>query len=404
MKALSYIFFFFLLFPYLEFINIGTDTQPNSLVFGVLLLFGLKDKKVNTPIILLWVLFGFSIILALTSSLPAFVTIKNVLNYLAPGLFCFLIYNLSLKTDFRISFNWFLAAIIIYLIVGLVQTYFIPDFMGFLVGGTRGIMFGGRGVVSLAPEPAFYGSMMLFFTVYSLLCYNRQQNMVVIPIMMFQLLFLSKTSTGIAILLVALGIFGFVQILRFNLKVIIAFSLGLLLLISSMSYMRNKLEDSRMGDIVEQVIEDPWILALVDQSVSVRLTSSSAPFISMKHNYWMPHGFGAYRPFIHDVYHKGHLRKMITPYAMGFIEKLGGGINMVCFHLGFLGIILPLAIYFAFRPLLYKASYQFAFILFICLLFTQMQLLNAIIGVIIGIALFKSNTIFEEDELALTES
>mgnify|MGYP000203395196 CR=1 FL=1 len=190
-----------------------------------------------------------------------------------------------------------MAAMYFYMFVSFMQMFFITDFMTSFIGA-RGIMFGGRGVVSLTPEPAYYGTLMLFFGVFSLLYYDKKQNMHAIPNILFQLFALAITSTAIGMFFLAIMFFGIIQILKLNVKAISLFVVGLFIAGVSYQPIMNKIEETRVGIIITQVIDDPWLLALADESASVRITSSYAPFMLMKHNYWMPMGFGRFQAFV----------------------------------------------------------------------------------------------------------
>ena len=404
MKAVVYLFFFFMLFPYIDFINIGSDTQPNTLLIGLFIAFGLKDKRVNTPIIILFILFLLSILCAVDSQLTTWTTIKNVVNYFSPFFFCFIIYNVFRRTKIKLPFFWFMAAMYFYMFVSFMQMYVITDFLTSFIGA-RGIMYAGRGVVSLTPEPAYYGTLMLFFGVFSLLYYNKKQNWHAIPNILFQLVFLAKTSTALGMFLLAIIAFGIIQLLKFNLKAISAFLIGIIILVASYETIMKQIEETRVGLMVQQVIEDPWLLALADESASVRITSSYAPFMVMKHNHFLPMGFGRFQAFVTRMLHEGHYRNLITSRTVLVRDKIGGGINMMCFHLGFLGLLFPLAIYLSFKRLLYRHEILLGMLVFMFLLFTQMQMLNAIIGVIIGTALYKSKELEDAQKAtSLTDS
>lgn len=392
MKYLAYIFFFFCFFPYIDILHIGTDTQPNALLLGAIIILSIKKKVVNAPIICLWVLFAFAIILAFGSNLSAFVTVKSVFNYLSPPIISWAAYSLFIQLGYRVSYKAFLSVILFYMFVGLMQNYFITDFMAFLVNdGARGILFSGRGVVSLCPEPAFYGTICMFFMIFGFLEYNKKQSLIAAGILLYQLVFLAKTATAVGAVGFAFLIFGVVQVLRLKIK----YALLFLVLFSTVglaySYIQKTFEDTRMGILVDNVIEDPLQLAMIDQSAGVRITSSFAPFLVIKHNYWMPVGFGNYNSFLRKLYLEGKYRKLITPFILKDKQKIGGSINTAMFQLGFIGLLLPIAIFLSFKRLLYRDKLLFAFILFIILLFTQIQLMHSMIGLIIASAIFRSN-------------
>ena len=389
MKPIVYIFVFFCFFPYIDIINIGTDTQPNALVMSALLLFAINNKRLNLPIILLWVLFLFSLFRAVTSSLSVFETLKNILNYLSAPMICLAAYNVFIKMKFRLSFRLFMFVVLSYFTVGFMQMFVDPEFMTFLLNqGARGVMLGGRGVVSLCPEPAFYGSICLFFIVFSLLQYSGRQNLYSIPLLVIQLVFFSQSATSIIILLAGLLVFMVLQLLRFRMSYVLASVMVLILFTGFRGTLQDSYTDSRASILINEIIENPLLIAQIDVSAGVRITSSISPFLAMKHNAFMPMGMGRYKDFVSDLYKEGHYPKLLSVYIVNEIGRLGGGINMILFHLGFIGLLFPMAIYMCFKKNLRNDKVLLAFVIFIVLLFTQIQLMHSMIGFILASALF----------------
>ncbi len=391
MKLLIYIFFFLCFFPYIDIIRIGTDTQPNALIASIILLITMRKKMVNLPIIIFWLLFILAILLVPTSNLSGIETAKNVLNYLSVPLLCFAAYNMYLKSSFELSFKIFFLVIMTYFFVGFVQMYYDPDFMTFLLNqGARGVMLGGRGVVSLSPEPAFYGSLCLFFCVFSLVQYPLKYNLFSLPILIFQVVFFSQSATSILVLIIAALIFMGLQIMRFRLKYVLAGVI--ILLVANVIYQKmvDNLESSRASILINEIRNNPLLIAQLDVSAGVRITSSISPFLAAKHNAFLPMGMGNYKSFISGLYKSGEYPKLLNKHIVLEIGRLGGGINMVLFHLGFLGLLFPIAIYLSFKDLLYKNKELFGFILFVVLLFTQIQLMQSMIGLILASVLYLS--------------
>jgi len=235
--------------------------------------------------------------------------------------------------------------------------------------------------------------------IFSLLHYSYKQNIIVGILLFYQLAFLAKTATAIGVFGIAVMIFGLIQVLKFRLKYVFLLISFFIIAGVSFTYIQKSLEDSRLGEIVNNVIDDPLQLAMVDQSAGVRLTSSFAPFLVIRHNYWMPVGLGNYNTFLRKLYHQRKYRKLITPFILKEKAKIGGCINLAMFQLGFLGMLLPIAIFLAFKKLFNQEALLLCFILFILLLFTQIQLMHSMIGLIIASAIFKSN---QNDQSRLT--
>lgn len=389
MKVLVYIFFLCCLFPYVEVLMIGTDTQPNAILVGVLILLFMKNKVINYPLMALWSMFFLSLLFAFDSNLDNFTTVKTTLNYLSPAIVATITYNILSNTKFRISFRFFFSAVMIYFVIGFVQHYFISHFMTFLLSMARGIHMHGRGVISLTNEPAFYGITCLMMMIFSLMNYSKKQNLLCIPILLYQLLFLAKTTTAFGVLIVALAIFGVIQTIRMKLWYVLGFVVVIVIGSITYTHLLKVYEDTRVGKLAEEFIEDPLMLAQVDESASIRLTGTFAPILGIKENYFLPFGFGRYNSFISELYYGRKYRKLIIPYTLKFKDKIEGGLNAVLFHFGFLGLLFPLGIYFSFKGLLGRPEYLFSLILFYLLL-VNIQLMNAMIGLIIGYTLYST--------------
>jgi hypothetical protein len=148
--------------------------------------------------------------------------------------------------------------------------------------------------------------------------------------------------------------------------------------------------------LVNEFVKDPLLITKVDESVGVRFTGAVAPYLALKHNHLLPMGIGHYQEFLQKLYSHGLYRNFLSPFVIKEKDRLGGSANMIIFQLGILGLLFPIAIILAFK---YKLSVNdkqlFALLLFLVLLFTQIQLMHSMIGFIIATALYftRSNSI-----------
>ena len=292
---------------------------------------------------------------------------------------------------YRLPFLAFAVVTFIYFLVGIMQLLVDPDFMTFLLNeGGRGVGFQGRGVISLTPEPSFYGTMCLFFIMFSLLHYSKKQNFIIIPFLLFQMAFLAQTATALGILVLALIGYFFYQLIKFRIKFIVVFFLIVAVITVNFNKITQSIQDSRVGYLVELFLENPTLLATYDQSASDRLTHAISPYLVIRHNYFLPMGYGSYIPLLHKLYRERKYKSVITIHTILHHERLSGGINMVLFHMGFIGLLLPLAIYLAFKKILHHSHIVFVFLVFMIILFTQIQLMHSMMGLIIALALYRS--------------
>lgn len=396
MRGLIYLFVFFCFFPYIDIINIGTDTQPNALLLSAVILFTVKNKRLNTAIVILWLLFFLTPFLAAFSDLSHFETLKNILNYLSAPMICFAAYTVFSKSGFRMPFKAFLLVVLTYMFVAYMQMYHDPKFGTLLLNeGARGVMLGGRGVVSLCPEPAFYGSICLFFIVFSLLQFSARQNLLTVPLLVIQLVFFSQSATSIISLLVALALFFLIQLFKLRLSYLLTSTVLVLLIAAFYSGLSKTYKESSAGILIEEIRQNPMLIATVDVSAGVRITSSISPYLSARHNYFLPMGWGTYKSFIRELHQSHRYPKLLNKYIVMQIGRLGGGINMILFHLGFLGLLFPAAIYVAFRKSLGSDKVMLAFIIFVVILFTQIQLMHSMIGFILAAAMVLPTSIIQ---------
>ena len=79
-RVFVYIFFFFCLFPFLDFLKLGTDTQPNALLLLVIPIATLYRKRLPLPIYLFGMVLGVAILVLCFSPLN-FNSFRDVANY-----------------------------------------------------------------------------------------------------------------------------------------------------------------------------------------------------------------------------------------------------------------------------------------------------------------------------------
>ena len=363
----------------------GRDTQPNALVMASILLFLIPNKKMSPTIIILIVLALLSFPLAAFSTLPTFTTIKNVVNYISVPIVAFAAYTIYKREGNILSERSFLIFILIYAFIGLVQYFINPNFMLSLVNlDYRGVLIAGRGVNALTSEPAYYGSMCLFFIIFAIVNYRPKFVLMVSPIILLQLVLLARTATAVGILLLSCAVFTAYLLFRFRIKVVLTVALLALTSIVAFNRYKTVMQDSRLVGIIETVAENPLLITELDQSASIRITNTLSPYISIWHNKFMPQGFGNYIPFVKHLYYEHNFRRLINARLFMRYDRITGSLSLVLFHMGFIGLLFLYAIYLGFKPLLDNSAVIFAFILFLLIISTQIPLMNAMIAFIIG--------------------
>jgi len=341
---------------------------------------------------MIWILWGLSFFLIINNKLSTFDYVKNVLNYLSLAIVTTTSYILFKRQLLTIPFKAFVAVLSVYFLFGLGQLYLSPSLGGIFLANMRGVLINGRGVVSLTTEPAFYGSVCLFFLIFSLLNYSKKANLIVIPLLLVQLTLLSKSATAIAILALSLLIFSTIQILKFNIKYVASAAVILAIAIPTFNAQLNKMESTRVGKLAAEFIRDPIKLTQLDESVGVRFAGATVPILNARYNGFRPMGLGHYKQFLSELYVSGKCRDFLNPLIINEKERLGGSMNLVLYQLGFLGLLFPIAVFLSFKGRLRESKYLFCCVLFCSILFTQLQLMQAFIGFLLGFVMYKSGT------------
>ena len=164
-KALSRVVYFFCFFPFISLINTNTDLQPYALILSIIYLILLSctsgctfPKKLGGILI---VFIGATFVLLFSSVFinNFFILIKAYASYLSIFVITFATYNI-LKMDGGLNERLVKVFIIIWLVIGLVQTFINRKFLLFIVPLLRTST--SRGVAGVFSEPSFYGYMCFF--------------------------------------------------------------------------------------------------------------------------------------------------------------------------------------------------------------------------------------------------
>ena len=176
-----------LFFPYVGLYSFGTDIQPWFILVAVGVFVLSFKRHLNIYLAFLAIPFVVSLALLLVGN-ELFNSARSVLGYLTIFLAPWI--TLLLLNENKARFIRILRiSSYVYLFVALVQLALDPQFLTqFLNRSSTTIQ---RGVVSLTPEPTFYGLVCLFF-ILALSVDNIHTKS--IKISMFQVLFLAQAS------------------------------------------------------------------------------------------------------------------------------------------------------------------------------------------------------------------
>lgn len=374
----------FSFFPYLSLYSFGTDVQPWNVLFASLLtsLIFVKKLKFNIELSFLWLPFLCSIgLLIISNDIKS--AVRSILGYLTISITPLVFYYI-LKYEYSFFEKFLKLATIIYLTVGLVQVIFNRNFMSFLLN--RVSTSEDRGVVSLTPEPTFYGVVCLFF-ILIFLSLNVKNKEKYIYMLLFQIIFLAKSS--MVILLLAVFLFYHI-IFKINIKVL---SLTLLLIMKFYVLYKNYELDLwnyniRPIYLLKHFLENPTDVFLIDASVNDRLSAVYFSFKGFFDNYMLPNGFGTYESYLNS-----ELDKQNIFWWVSISNRIMSYYGAILFELGFIGLIIP----FTYSLIILKAYRHNLRDSLLYLFFINTTLLTAIplsfplVGVYIATLIYRSN-------------
>ena len=377
-----WVLIFFCFFPYLNLLRLPTDTQPNALLFAIPVL--LVNLRRGFPGYYLtgFLLFSVAFLTLLLSNLDfgSILSFSNYVSVLVVPLAVFF----TLKFFGGLSYDFFKRVIYCWGFVGLVQKFIYGNFLSFLLSRSSAVAeANGRGVVSLAPEPTYYGSVILLFLIVYFLNFANRKDYRLLIILIIQLLALSISSTSMLVLLVATGLYFVVVFVNLPVKKILFIVSASVLFTLLIALIAPLFSESRVYKLVSIFLSKPELI-LLDQSVSERFNAIYFSIGSLSDNYGIPHGYNAYKDYILKQSQDPNNSIFFFNFNKEHYGRILSGFGMGIFELGIFGLLIPLLIFLSIWKCLSSYSVLFAYVLFNLILFTAMSLNNSLILFIIG--------------------
>jgi hypothetical protein len=373
--GLMVIFLIFCLFPYLKAVPIPVDTQPTGLVLGMLLMLLMRKHQAGAGI---WMVGGIMIaaIILFAAGEVELSAIRNIIGYVSIFVFGYLFFNIAISEK-EVLRKCIDAAIIIWFLVGFMQVVFGRGFLVFLISDAR--TTDGRGVTSLAPEPTYYASQMLFLLLMHMMLGLRKY---IVAICLFSILFLAISSQVVLIIFLATGVclpfllgrqgFGFVLLAS--------------LLVGGLAYglFEDYKNQYRIFTLIDIVIRNPAGLLLIDASANERFAAIYVSFKSFFANYMLPHGISG------NYYYESFLElKKTNPeflWAAAPSKSNLSGVGRIAFELGgviflFIGIVV-VSVCRLFFPISLRVFIGASYLL---IMITAIPLAHPMPGAVLGI-------------------
>jgi hypothetical protein len=321
-------FIFFVFFPYISFFQTGTDLQPWGMLFALVLLIAFKPKIFKIDLIL-GIISIVSFILYLFSEMN-FMAIRSLSGYVSLFLISYAAFRV-LRSQ-RLDIDGIVKnSAIAWLLVGLIQILLDKSFLSFLLPDFR--TSNDRGVVGLAPEPSFYGVVLVFF----MLCISHAETCNktrYIVLCAMGVVFLSQSTMVVLILILFLLMLGLIY-LRFFYSVFILLSVSLLSVLGSVVE-----SDSRIIHLLGTITSDPWLLLAVDASVNDRLFHVLLSLKGAFEGYLIPNGFSSWVPYAERQINIYSDIVMVESFSLW--GRIMSGYGAIFFEIGIFAIMIPL--------------------------------------------------------------
>jgi hypothetical protein len=349
--TLANIIFLLALFPYVSPLDTPFDTQPWAFLAAFVFVMALLLKRgfsFPCPLFLLMVVTIYAGLIYLLYLAVGESDLLGGLRSFVGYLTLFLLTFVGYKTFRYVRMKIYIAAVIIWFLVGFVQlTYnlrfgewILPRFSTYHV-----LLY--RGVPSLAPEPAYYATVCAALIVFNEIFYRERKYrtwlyLAVLIMLMFQLI-ISYSGVGLLILL----LFAFAKSLSFLVggdsikqKMLSFFVISSIIFVVYLFTLHPALQRSRAGDLLNQLMMNPMSL-LRDPSVSTRVGNIVLVLYGgLLRTYGL--GFGLART--------GQERIPEWLIALLGIERFWGGRTMggllsAIYELGMIGLIMIIAVW-----------------------------------------------------------
>ena len=371
-KALSRVVYFFCFFPFISLINTNTDLQPYALILSIIYLILLSctsgctfPKKLGGILI---VFIGATFVLLFSSVFinNFFILIKAYASYLSIFVITFATYNI-LKMDGGLNERLVKVFIIIWLVIGLVQTFINRKFLLFIVPLLRTST--SRGVAGVFSEPSFYGYMCFFAM---LLAMDFKKNKIVyISLLLFQIVFIAQSSVSILYVILLFLLIMISEFSLVNAKIWVKYIFMALVSVVLLKLMFTFLPESRVAHIYLDFVNNGFIDSIFngnDRSIQQRVDAITNSFYYFYKNYGMPGYF------------------MSNDFEI--TGRFMSGYGAMLYELGVLGIIAIISIFNIIRTSYTKSGVAYALAITV-VMFSAVQLAQPLFAFLVGYCIYK---------------
>ena len=351
-KIKELILYFFIFVPFLPSFIPNIYTAPYALIVSIGIFLLMKKKTTPKELFILLILFLISLIL-LTNDF-SFNTLRILTGYFSIFIIAcstFFICKINKKINKKLIYSFFL----IWFVVGLIQLFIYPQIVASLVEHQKFTL--DRGVPSLAPEPSYFGSVMLFFLIISYI--NDYNFKLTLFITTLSIVFVSSSMTGLFILCGFFVIYFFIFILKKNtFKIIVFLSLVLIIFYFNLDFFSG----TRLHKLIFKILDSPIRTFAEDASANARIWHIIGSFVGSMENYFFPNPINNFDEITLRLLQKN--LSYVHPYTIDSLtNKPMSGTGQMFFNLG----IISLMYFYVIFRLTYKYSRSKAKAIFLTL-------------------------------------
>ena len=344
--TLIYLLIVFSMFPYIEILPLGTDSQPNALLISLILFPFCCKWKMNRDLVWLFLLMTIGVLVIFISP-GNFNSIRSFMNYFTLFFVSYVTFY-ALQRIGGIPYKLFKWIIYIWFFIGTVQLLVYPDFMSFLTprGDSALTMKSGRGIVCLAPEPTFYGLTCLIFGIIAYLNFKDKPDIKRIYTLIAVQLFLYSRSSLVIFLLIATGGLYVLLVIFSKKTYFLKVLAGSVVLGITGATLINQYSDSissnRFGLLLLILLENPESFLILDASVNERFIHVFFPLYGFVADFGLPHGYGMFPDFMEKCMNDQGFQHLISDYVLEreTPTRIMSGLGSLFYELGFFGFLL----------------------------------------------------------------
>ena len=315
-------------FPYIKIIDLPTDTQPYTFIISLIIIAIYSNFKVPYYFgLYIFIMILIAPLVGLYSGLNLLFIRSYVgyLSFLSISWASFILYK-----RVKITKRLFIKIVLIWFCFGFIQLFIRPEFGSFFVSGFRTTLE--RGVVSLAPEPSYYGIICITFLIFNVVIFKSS---IVWILCLIQIFVFSQSFMVIAYLLLLVYFLMIANSDSYTKILIIILPFIAFFTVSAIFSQIEFNSHSRSLKLFSMVIENPLQVFKLDASANDRLAHIYYSLKGFFDNSFFPNGFNKWTEYItHEV----KSSNFFWWISSGRIMSTYGA---ALFELGAIGVVVP---------------------------------------------------------------